>query len=45
MERNLLLTISYDGSHYHGWQVQENALTVQEVFQNAWASVTGRRED
>ena len=33
--RNLLLTISYDGSAYHGWQVQENAVTVQEVFQSA----------
>lgn len=33
--RNLLLTISYDGSAYHGWQVQKNAVTVQEVFQKA----------
>lgn len=33
--RNLFLTISYDGSNYHGWQVQKNAVTVQEVFQNA----------
>ncbi len=33
--RNLLLTISYDGSAYHGWQVQDNAVTVQEVFQSA----------
>ena len=24
MERNLLLKIQYDGSAYHGWQVQEN---------------------
>ena len=33
--RNLLVEISYDGSQYHGWQIQKNALTVQEVFQNA----------
>lgn len=33
--RNLLLTISYDGSAYHGWQVQKNAVTVQQVFQRA----------
>lgn len=33
--RNLLLTISYDGSNYHGWQIQNNAITVQEVFQKA----------
>lgn len=33
--RNLLITISYDGSSYHGWQVQKNAVTVQQVFQTA----------
>lgn len=33
--RNLLITISYDGSAYHGWQVQKNAVTVQQVFQRA----------
>lgn len=43
--QNLLLTIAYDGSRYHGWQVQENALTVQEVFQKALFSATGLRED
>ena len=32
--RNILLILSYDGSNYHGWQVQENALSVQEVFQS-----------
>ncbi len=33
--RNLLLKISYDGKYYHGWQIQQNAVTVQEVFQDA----------
>ena len=33
--RNLMVTISYDGSCYHGWQVQKNAVTVQDVFQTA----------
>lgn len=45
MGRNVLLKIAYDGTRYHGWQIQENALTVQEVFQQAWLGVTGRRED
>lgn len=31
--RNLLLTISYDGRQFHGWQIQQNAYTVQEAFQ------------
>lgn len=43
--RNLLFTITYDGSAYHGWQIQENALTVQEVFQTALQKVTGLSED
>lgn len=29
------LTIEYDGSAFHGWQIQENALSVQEVIQKA----------
>lgn len=43
--QNLLLTISYVGTNYHGWQIQENALTVQEVFQDALLRITGLRED
>ena len=33
--RNIALRLRYDGTAYHGWQVQKNAVTVQEVFQNA----------
>lgn len=29
--KRMLLTISYDGTAYHGWQVQDNAVTVQGV--------------
>lgn len=45
MERNFLIKLSYDGARYHGWQIQENALTVQEVFQDALYKITGLRED
>ena len=41
--RNLLVTMRYDGTAYHGWQVQENAVTVQQVFQDALESVFGAR--
>lgn len=43
--RNLLLTISYDGTNYHGWQIQKNAVTVQETFQNALYKVIGEMPD
>ncbi len=43
--RNLLFTISYDGSAFHGWQVQKNAITVQEVFQNAVREIIGECPD
>ena len=33
--RNIVLSLAYDGTNYHGWQCQPNALTVQEVFNNA----------
>lgn len=39
--RNLLITISYDGKHFHGWQIQQNTLTVQEVFQTAVQKIIG----
>ncbi|MDY3929040.1 MAG: tRNA pseudouridine(38-40) synthase TruA [Clostridia bacterium] len=39
--RNIKLTIQYDGTNYHGWQVQENAVTVQEVMENALKRLTG----
>ena len=37
--RNILLSLCYDGSNYHGWQVQKNALSVQEVFQGALSRI------
>jgi tRNA pseudouridine38-40 synthase len=40
----LLLELRFDGEAYHGWQVQPNGLTVQEVLQNALEQVLGRRE-
>ncbi len=39
--RNLLITISYDGKHFHGWQIQQNACTVQEAFQKALSKIIG----
>ena len=43
--RNLLLELAYNDKAYHGWQVQENAPTVQQTFQNAWEHITGTRDN
>ena len=43
--RNIALKISYVGTNYHGWQVQKNALTVQEVFQKALHTVLKESTD
>ncbi len=43
--RNILITMAYDGKNYHGWQIQKNALSVQEVFQDALFRVTGEKND
>lgn len=43
--RNLLVTISYDGRQFHGWQIQQNAVTVQEVFQSALQKIIGNDFD
>lgn len=39
--RNLLVAICYDGTNYHGWQIQKNATSIQEVFQNALCKIIG----
>ena len=41
--KRILLNISYDGTAYHGWQVQPNCITVQEVLQNALETLLGER--
>lgn len=33
--RQIALVLRYDGTAYHGWQIQNNAKTVQETLQNA----------
>lgn len=34
------IRLSYDGSAFCGWQIQENATSVQEVLQNAFSILT-----
>lgn len=43
--KNYLLTLMFDGTNYHGWQTQENAVTVQETLQTALERILGVREN
>ncbi len=43
--RNLLLTLSFDGGNYHGWQVQANAASVQQTLQDAFEQICGSRDN
>ncbi len=39
--RNIKLTIEYDGTGYHGWQSQINAISVQGVLEKALSGLIG----
>jgi tRNA pseudouridine38-40 synthase len=39
--RNIRLVIEYDGTGYHGWQSQINAVAIQDVIQAAVMKITG----
>ena len=38
--RNIKITIEYDGTNYHGWQIQPNAITIQGAIQDALTKIT-----
>jgi tRNA pseudouridine38-40 synthase len=39
---NIKLTVEYDGTHYHGWQVQASGETIQSVLERAVCTLVGR---
>ncbi len=39
--RRILLTVSYDGTAYAGWQYQQNALSIQQRLEEALQKLTG----
>lgn len=41
MMRNIALRLRYDGSRYHGWQVQKNEISVCQTMQEAMEKVCG----
>lgn len=43
--RNLLLTLRYSGTSFHGWQIQPNGNTVQQELCNAFKNISGKEEN
>lgn len=39
--KRLCMIVAYDGSDYHGFQIQPNAITIQEVLQQTLHHITG----
>ena len=39
--RNIALKLMYNGTAYHGWQVQKNAVTVCGTLERAIAAICG----
>lgn len=38
-KQRYFIELAYDGTSYHGWQVQKNAVSVQEVLHKALATI------
>lgn len=39
---NIALILSYDGTAYHGWQTQKNAITIQQTVTDALRALLGQ---
>lgn len=39
--KNIAMRIKYDGTNYHGWQFQDNAITVQSTIEDALSKTFG----
>jgi tRNA pseudouridine38-40 synthase len=43
LTRRFKLIIEYEGTRYHGWQVQPNGITIQEVLQDCLKKITSEK--
>ena len=41
--RNIALRLKYDGSRYHGWQVQKTEISVAQTLEEALEKVCGHK--
>ncbi|MBT5550516.1 MAG: tRNA pseudouridine(38-40) synthase TruA [Nitrospina sp.] len=43
MKKKYLLIVEYEGTAYHGWQVQKNGVTIQEILEKALSKITNTK--
>lgn len=41
--KRIMLVVSYDGTNYHGWQLQPSAVTVEGILNEALSRLTGEQ--
>ena len=41
MKKRVLLRVAYDGTNYHGWQVQPGAVTIEQVLNEKLTDLLG----
>lgn len=43
MKKKYLLIVEYEGTAYHGWQIQKNGMTIQEILEKALSQITNTK--
>lgn len=43
MTRRVRLIVAYDGTNYHGWQIQKNGVTIEEVLNLELTALLGEK--
>ena len=38
-KKRVRLTVAYDGTNYHGWQLQKNGLSIESLLNEALSSL------
>lgn len=42
-KKRIRITVAYDGTNYHGWQLQENGITIEEELNRCLSELTGEK--
>ena len=43
MKKKYLIIIEYEGTAYHGWQIQKNGITIQELLEKVLSKITNTK--